>query len=720
MAKVHAVVDRDRKSRPRARVDFLARTAACVVGTMIVALSLIGGAFTSAAVADSPTATSEPPNTGAALLGGTGTNPVAPSVVRPLVLGPIVPPNDPPANDIGAGQCINNGTNTACLADINTARADQEGLSPIVLPLNWTSLTSAEKMFVFTNLERTSRNEAPIPNLVSTYDTEVQAGVQTDADPVLPIINAYGSIWAGGTTLSLLGAFDLWMYDDGPGGLNRDCDPAFPRSCWGHRNIILANASNLSSDPTEMDAVAGTDTLGNPSYAAAVIVRTGDTPVTFTWTQEQPFLTNTPPPTVTSISPTTGSQSGGTSVLITGTNLTGATAVDFGTVASTHIVVNSATQITATSPAEAAGTVGVTATTPGGTSAQSAADQFTYASAPTVTAISPTFGPIAGGTSVTITGTNFTGATSVLFGTTAATNVTVVSSTQVTATSPALAAGAQNVHVVTPFGTSATNTSDVFTYFGTPTVTSISPTTGSQGGGTSLVITGTNLAGATAVDFGTVASTHIVVNSATQITATAPAQVAGTVNVTATTPGGTSAQSAADQFTYGPAPTVTAISPTFGPAAGGTSVTITGTSFTGATSVLFGTTAATSFTVVSATQVTATSPALAAGAVYVNVVTPFGQSANHALFIYKAPPTVTSISPTSGSTAGGTSVVITGTNFVGATAVHFGSVASTHIVVNSATQITATTPAEAAGTVNVTVTAQGGTSTGTAGQFTFN
>ena len=100
-------------------------------------------------------------------------------------------------------------------------------------------------------------------------------------------------------------------------------------------------------------------------------------------------------------------------MVITGTNFTGATAVMFGGTAATSFVVNSATQITAVDPAEAAGTVNVTVTTSAGTSATSASDDFTYvaAASPTVTAVVPNSGPVAGGTSVVITGTNFTGAT---------------------------------------------------------------------------------------------------------------------------------------------------------------------------------------------------------------------------------------------------------------------------------------------------------------------
>ena len=98
------------------------------------------------------------------------------------------------------------------------------------------------------------------------------------------------------------------------------------------------------------------------------------------------------PPTVTALGTSTGTTAGGTSVAITGTNFTGATAVVFGSTSATGFTVNSATQITATAPAGSAGTVDVTVTTPGGTSATSAADQFTYVAPPTITSISSTKG----------------------------------------------------------------------------------------------------------------------------------------------------------------------------------------------------------------------------------------------------------------------------------------------------------------------------------------
>ena len=162
---------------------------------------------------------------------------------------------------------------------------------------------------------------------------------------------------------------------------------------------------------------------------------------------------------------------------ITGTSLTGATAVEFGTTPATNVTVVDDTTITADSPAGTAGTVDVTVITPAGTSATSSADQFTYsvAAAPTVTALAPTSGLTTGGTPVTITGTGFTGATAVDFGTIPATNLTVVSDTTITADSPA-GTGVVNVTVTTPAGMSAASPADEFTY----TVAAAPVVTGSE------------------------------------------------------------------------------------------------------------------------------------------------------------------------------------------------------------------------------------------------
>ena len=152
----------------------------------------------------------------------------------------------------------------------------------------------------------------------------------------------------------------------------------------------------------------------------------------------QSVTAGTPPgPAVKKISPKTGPATGGTSVQITGSNFTGATAVKFGSTSATFTV-NSATSITATSPAGTSATVNVTVTTTQGTSALVKGDQFKYGPA-TVTSVSPSSGPSAGGTSVKITGSGFAlgSATKFEFGKAEASRVECTSSSACTAVSPA-------------------------------------------------------------------------------------------------------------------------------------------------------------------------------------------------------------------------------------------------------------------------------------------
>jgi hypothetical protein len=271
--------------------------------------------------------------------------------------------------------------------------------------------------------------------------------------------------------------------------------------------------------------------------------------------------------------------------------------------------------------------------------------------APTVSGISPTAGPLVGGTTVTISGTNLSGATGVKFGGATA-SFTVNSDTQIAATAPAAgSAGSVAITVTTAGGTSATSSADQFTYVAAPTVSGISPQAGPLADGTAVTISGTNLSGATGVRFGGATASFTVIGD-TEISATAPAAgSAGSVAITVTTAGGTSATSSADQFTYVAAPTVSGISPQAGPFAGGTTVTISGSGFSGATAVDFGTSRAASFAVVSDTQVTATSPAGAMGVIDVSVTAAGGTSATGSadLYTYVAAPSNTALPQISGS-----------------------------------------------------------------------
>jgi hypothetical protein len=243
---------------------------------------------------------------------------------------------------------------------------------------------------------------------------------------------------------------------------------------------------------------------------------------------------NPPPPnapTVASFLPTSGPS--GTTVVLTGTNLTGATAVKLNGKAAASFIVDSATQITASISASSS-TGKISVTTSAGTA--TSATNFTITDPPTISSFSPTSG--VAGTSVTITGTNFTGATSVKFNSVSATSFTVNSATQITAViGNGTTTGKITVTTTNGTGTSATN----FTINPpAPTISSFNPGTGPVG--TSVVITGTNFAGATSVAFNGKAASGFTVNSATQITAiVAGATTSGKVTVTTSGGTGTSA-----------------------------------------------------------------------------------------------------------------------------------------------------------------------------------
>jgi len=171
-----------------------------------------------------------------------------------------------------------------------------------------------------------------------------------------------------------------------------------------------------------------------------------------------------PVPTVTAVSPSAGPLSGGTSVTVAGYNLSNASAVNFGSTPAATYTVNSDSSITAVTPAEPAGTVDVSVTSPLGTSAASSNDQFTFTAGPIVGDVNPTSGPPGGGTTVHLSGVAFTGATQVYFGGTPADSFTVDSDTSITAVSPAGTDPPVDITVKTPKGLSIPSSADQFNY----------------------------------------------------------------------------------------------------------------------------------------------------------------------------------------------------------------------------------------------------------------
>jgi hypothetical protein len=158
-----------------------------------------------------------------------------------------------------------------------------------------------------------------------------------------------------------------------------------------------------------------------------------------------------------------------------------------------------------------------------------------------------------------------------------------------------------------------------------PSIDSFNPTSGGQGA--TVVITGTNLTGATSVTFGGVSSTSFTVDSAARVTAKVPpGAVTGPIGIT--TPKGTATSAAS--FTVIPPPKITSFLPAKGQV--GVTVVITGTTFAGATEVSFHGTTATVFTVDSDKQITATVPA-GAGAGPITVTTAGGTGTSASRFV---------------------------------------------------------------------------------------
>lgn len=434
----------------------------------------------------------------------------------------------------------------------------------------------------------------------------------------------------------------------------------------------VARGYTIVSD-VQINAVIDTGSTGSISVTnpAGVATKTG-----FTYVAS---------PTITSFTPT--SALAGSTITITGTNLTNASAVTFGGVSAASFVKVSSTVITAVvSSGGATGSISIT--TPGGS--VSTLTDFTYIPpVPTITSFTPT--SAGAGATVVIKGTGFFNISSITIGGTEVSSFTIDSSTQIKAI---VASGTTGKIVIINSSGSITSSTD-FTFIQPPTISSFTPS--SLVSGLIVTISGSNFTGTTSVKFGGTAATSFTVLSSTQITAVVGAGTSGDVSVT--TLGGTATKSG---FTFVGAPSIISFTPL---ATGtGNSVTISGLNFTGASAVSFGGIPAASFTVVSPSLITAVVGTGADG--IVSVTTP-GGTATLAGFTLVPTPTIISFSPN--STIKGTLVNIIGTNFNNASAVSFGGTAAASYTVVSPILITAVVGNGSTG--NISITTPGGTVT---------
>ncbi|MBX5480258.1 MAG: IPT/TIG domain-containing protein [Myxococcaceae bacterium] len=501
-----------------------------------------------------------------------------------------------------------------------------------------------------------------------------------------------------------------------------------PNPALGGDTVVITGTDFQNGATVLLDGVPAQVTFDDPTQLTVVIP--GHLPGAVDLTVTNPdgqshtvpggftYDSQGPAPTVVTLSPSSGSDLGGEAVVITGTGFfPGATVLfDNVPVPASDVTVDGPTQITVVTPAHAFGTVDVTVRNRDYQSA-TVSPGFTFVhAAPTVTAITPSGGNIAGGTKVTVTGTEFMNGATFSVGGVPATNVVVVDSTTMTGTTGPHAPGTVDVVVINADLQTATLPA-AFTYALAPTATSLSPNQGSTLGGTAFTLTGSDFQPGATVSFGGVAATNLTV-TATEITGTTPAHGPGKVNVVVTNPDGQSA-TIANAFTFVVPPIATSLSPVNGPASGGTRITISGLNFASGATVTVGGSPATSVNVVNANTITAVTPPGTPGTVDVTVTNPDGQfSTLTNAFTWVAPPVLTAISPVSGPAAGGTQVTLNGQGFLPGAAVFFGNtpVSATFV---SPTQLTTTTPAGTAGMVDVTVKNPDDQTSTLANAFTF-
>jgi hypothetical protein len=157
--------------------------------------------------------------------------------------------NVPPTPAFEAA-CYSSTPSAACdtqaLSLIDSARSG-EGLGPLVLPANYSSLPATQQLFVVVNAERTSRGLPAFSGLNASLNSLATSGAQAVTDPNGPPGVSWASNLAWGLATPLASDFE-WMYDDGIGSNNVDCTTSDTNGCWGHRENVLVSWSGSMGD----------------------------------------------------------------------------------------------------------------------------------------------------------------------------------------------------------------------------------------------------------------------------------------------------------------------------------------------------------------------------------------------------------------------------------------------------------------------------------------
>lgn len=195
-------------------------------------------------------------------------------VLAPLAahsVTPAKPPNplsDPTSNTMpsqrfmaacggmGTSKAANVRCDKAALKDFDAVRK-KEGLGPMALPHDFTTLSVASQLLAISDIERVDRGRRAVKGRSTALDKLAVKGAKADTDPPFPNpCNCDGGgNWAGAGNSVLLDDF-YWMYDDGLGSFNGDCTQSNTSGCWGHRHNIL----NAYPTPVVMGAAVAYNT----------------------------------------------------------------------------------------------------------------------------------------------------------------------------------------------------------------------------------------------------------------------------------------------------------------------------------------------------------------------------------------------------------------------------------------------------------------------------
>ena len=341
--------------------------------------------------------------------------------------------------------------------------------------------------------------------------------------------------------------------------------------------------------------------------------------------------------------------------------------------------------------------------------------QVSAASVPMITGLSPSGGPVKGGTTVTITGSGFTGTKDVLFGGKSVTGLSIIDDGQLRVTTPQHPEERILLSIITAEG--VPGRMEPFTQFPyayeespLPRLSTISPSSGPCSGGT-VRLTGSGFTGTKEVLFGNQSGVVVDIVDDSHLTISAPfSWYPGSVPVSVRNARGSAGSlDPIIMYTYEyPLPELTNISPSSGSIAGGTAVTITGSGFAGTKTVQFGENSATSLNVINNWQLTLLTPPSSEGTVVVSISNPAGTgrtSGAATMFHYEVPvPKLTGISPSAGSMDGGTVVTLTGSGFNGTRSVLLGGKPVTVLNIVNDSQLTILTPPSSLGSFPISIT----------------